>query len=242
MWAAITEEEAKSKWFGGAPVQWELLERHVDVRVGGRERLKGRWKGGWSPLSTPPTTTRVIRNIGIVRGIVVRSTSVVGNIAGGLQSLFGGNISIYTNLCERTRTEAYQMMCEQADANGANAILMMRYDAKEIFNGVTEVRCRLRFEPNSADPSRSFPGAANPPYRHRKALSRLFGLSISRSPGNGILRAETGRRFQAQNTGERSEFGSQTATRLANRPKLRGLLPTRKPRRFARTGWMQGSN
>ena len=84
---------------------------------------------------------RVIRNIGIVRGIVVRSRSVVGNIAGGLQSLFGGNISIYTNLCERTRTEAYQMMCEQADANGANAILMMRYDADEIFNGVTEVIC-----------------------------------------------------------------------------------------------------
>ena len=84
---------------------------------------------------------RVIRNIGIVRGIVVRSRSVVGNIAGGLQSLFGGNISIYTNLCERTRTEAYQMMCEQANANGANAILMMRYDANEIFNGVTEVIC-----------------------------------------------------------------------------------------------------
>jgi len=59
---------------------------------------------------------RVIRNIRIVRGIVVRSRSVVGNIAGGLQSLFGGNISIYTNLCERTRAEAYQMMCEQADA------------------------------------------------------------------------------------------------------------------------------
>ena len=84
---------------------------------------------------------RVIRNIGIARGIVVRSRSVVGNIAGGLQSLFGGNITVYTNLCERTRTEAYQMMCEQADANGANAILMMRYDANEIFNGVTEVIC-----------------------------------------------------------------------------------------------------
>ena len=84
---------------------------------------------------------RVIRNIGIVRGIVVRSRSLVGNIAGGFQSLFGGNITVYTNLCERTRTEAYQMMCEQADANGANAILMMRYDANEIFNGVTEVIC-----------------------------------------------------------------------------------------------------
>jgi uncharacterized protein YbjQ (UPF0145 family) len=84
---------------------------------------------------------RVTRNIGIVRGIVVRSRSLVGNIAGGLQTLFGGNITVYTNLCERTRTEAYQMMCKHADANGANAILMMRYDANEIFNGVTEVIC-----------------------------------------------------------------------------------------------------
>ena len=68
--------------------------------------------------------------------------------------------------------------------------------------------------------------------------------SPSRGPGNGILRAETGGLFQAQNAGERSEFGSQTATRLTNRPELRGFLPTRKPRRFAGTVWwgMQGSN
>ena len=84
---------------------------------------------------------RVTRNIGIVRGIVVRSRSLVGNFAGGLQTLFGGNITVYTNLCERTRTDAYQMMCDHADRNGANAILMMRYDANEIFSGVTEVIC-----------------------------------------------------------------------------------------------------
>src|SRR5438552_3610898 len=84
---------------------------------------------------------RVARNIGIVRGIVVRSRSLVGNFAGGLQTLFGGNITVYTNLCERTRTDAYQMMCDHADRNGANAILMMRYDANEIFSGVTEVIC-----------------------------------------------------------------------------------------------------
>jgi uncharacterized protein YbjQ (UPF0145 family) len=84
---------------------------------------------------------RVARNVGVVRGIVVRSRSVVGNIAGGLQTLFGGNITIYTNLCERTRTEAYQMMCDHAEAAGANAILMMRYDANEIISGVTEVIC-----------------------------------------------------------------------------------------------------
>ncbi len=84
---------------------------------------------------------RVTRNVGIVRGIVVRSRSIVGNIGGALQTLFGGNISIYTNLCERTRTDAYQMMCDHAEAAGANAILMMRYDANEILNGVTEVIC-----------------------------------------------------------------------------------------------------
>ncbi len=84
---------------------------------------------------------RVARNVGVVRGIVVRSRSVVGNLAGALQTLFGGNITVYTNLCERTRTEAYQMMCRHAEANGADAIIMMRYDANEIFNGVTEVIC-----------------------------------------------------------------------------------------------------
>ena len=84
---------------------------------------------------------RVRRNIGIVRGIVVRSRSLIGNFAGGLQTLFGGNISIYTNLCERTRTEAYDMMCRHADISGANAIIMMRYDANEIMSGVTEVIC-----------------------------------------------------------------------------------------------------
>ena len=84
---------------------------------------------------------RVTRNVGVVRGIVVRSRSIVGNFAGGLQTLFGGNISVYTNLCERTRTEAYQMMCSHAEANGANAVLMMRYDANEILSGVTEVIC-----------------------------------------------------------------------------------------------------
>ncbi len=84
---------------------------------------------------------RVVRNIGVVRGIVVRSRSIVGNFAGVVQTLFGGNITVCTNLCERARTESYRMMCEHADANGANAIVMMRYDANEIMNGVTEVIC-----------------------------------------------------------------------------------------------------
>ena len=73
--------------------------------------------------------------------------------------------------------------------------------------------------------------------RPKRRRSASAPASPSRGPGNGILRAETGGRIQARTAGERSEFGSQTATRLANRPKIRGLLPTRKPRRFARTGW-----
>lgn len=84
---------------------------------------------------------RITRNVGIARGIVVRSRSVVGNFAGAVQTLFGGNISVYTNLCERTRTDAYQMMCAHAELNGANAIVAMRYDATEIMSGVTEVIC-----------------------------------------------------------------------------------------------------
>ena len=85
--------------------------------------------------------SEITKYFGIVRGIVVRSRSLIGNFAGGLQTLFGGNISVYTNLCERTRTEAYDMMCRHADISGANAIIMMRYDANEIMSGVTEVIC-----------------------------------------------------------------------------------------------------
>lgn len=84
---------------------------------------------------------RIVENIGVVRGIVVRSRSVIGNMAGALQTLFGGNITVYTNLCEQARMQAYDMMCDQAAANGANAIVMMRYDATEIMSGVTEVIC-----------------------------------------------------------------------------------------------------
>jgi uncharacterized protein YbjQ (UPF0145 family) len=84
---------------------------------------------------------RIVRNIGVARGIVVRSRSLVGNFAGGLQTLFGGNISVYTNLCEQTRTDSYRMMCDHAELNGANAVIAMRYDANEILSGVTEVIC-----------------------------------------------------------------------------------------------------
>src|ERR1700758_1586140 len=82
---------------------------------------------------------RVIRNLGVVRGITVRSRSILGNIAGGLQTLFGGTISIYVELCEKTRAEAFEKMILHAEERGANAILCARYDANEVISGVNEV-------------------------------------------------------------------------------------------------------
>src|SRR5256886_10988376 len=84
---------------------------------------------------------RVARNYGIVRGIIVRSRSVVGNIGAAFQQIVGGNISIYTELCERARVDAYELMIAHAAQLGANAIIAVRYDATEISQGVTEVLC-----------------------------------------------------------------------------------------------------
>jgi uncharacterized protein YbjQ (UPF0145 family) len=82
---------------------------------------------------------RVIKHLGVVRGITVRSRSALGNIAGGFQSLFGGRLSIYVELCENAREEAYQLLIQHAQATGANAIINMRYDANEVMQGITEV-------------------------------------------------------------------------------------------------------
>jgi uncharacterized protein YbjQ (UPF0145 family) len=82
---------------------------------------------------------KIVRNLGVVRGIVVRSRSIVGNIGASIQSLFGGNITLYTSLCERARADAYDLMIQHAHEMGANAILAMRYDANEIAAGITEV-------------------------------------------------------------------------------------------------------
>ena len=85
------------------------------------------------------TGYKVTRHLGVVRGITVRSRSVLGNIAGGLQSIFGGKLSVYVTLAETARQEAFDHMCEHAQQGGANAIIGMRYDANEIMDGVTEV-------------------------------------------------------------------------------------------------------
>lgn len=82
---------------------------------------------------------RIVRNYGIVRGIIVRSRSLLGSLGAGLQTIFGGNITILTELCESTREEAYELMMQHAAEHGANAIISMRYDATEIMQGVTEV-------------------------------------------------------------------------------------------------------
>ena len=84
---------------------------------------------------------RVVKNFGVVRGIIVRSRSIFGTIGAGLQTLVGGNISILTDLCERTRQDALAQMLEHARALGANAVIGLRYDATEIMQGVTEVLC-----------------------------------------------------------------------------------------------------
>ena len=84
---------------------------------------------------------RIVANLGVVRGIVVRSRSVVGNFVGGIQTLFGGNITIYTELCEQARMDTYRDMVRHARQLQANAIIAMRYDATELMAGLTEVLC-----------------------------------------------------------------------------------------------------
>ena len=82
---------------------------------------------------------RIKKNFGVVRGIVVRSRSIIGTIGAGLQTIVGGNISLFSSLCEKTRQDAFELMLEHANQLGANAVIGARYDATEIMNGVTEV-------------------------------------------------------------------------------------------------------
>ncbi|OGB68185.1 MAG: hypothetical protein A2Y94_01540 [Caldithrix sp. RBG_13_44_9] len=84
---------------------------------------------------------RIVKNLGVVRGITVRSRSVFGTIGGALQTLFGGNITLFTELCEKTRAEAFEMMLKHAEEVGANAVVGIRYDATELMQGVSEVLC-----------------------------------------------------------------------------------------------------
>ena len=96
----------------------------------------------------PLTTTtfelpgyRTVKSFGVVRGIIVRSRSIIGNFGASVQAIFGGNISLYTELCERARGDAFNLMIQHAGEMGANAIIGVRYDATEISPGITEVLC-----------------------------------------------------------------------------------------------------
>ena len=96
----------------------------------------------------PLTTTafelpgyRTVKSFGVVRGIIVRSRSIIGNFGASLQAIFGGNISLYTELCDRARSDAYNLMIQHAGDMGANAIIGVRFDATEIAPGITEVLC-----------------------------------------------------------------------------------------------------
>ena len=95
---------------------------------------------------------RIVRNFGVVRGIIVRSRSVIGNLGAALQTIVGGNITILTNLCEKTREDAYELLLMHAAQPGANAVVCFRYDATEVMQGVTEVLAYgtgVLVEPNS---------------------------------------------------------------------------------------------
>ena len=106
------------------------------------------FNGGVMSNTHPFTTTtfdvpgyRVVKNFGVVRGIIVRSRSVVGNLGASIQSFFGGNITIYTAMCERARDDAFREMITHANELGANAVIGVRYDATEIAPGISEVLC-----------------------------------------------------------------------------------------------------
>ena len=84
---------------------------------------------------------KIVKNLGLVRGITVRSRSIFGTLGGSLQTIVGGNISLFTELCEKTRAEAYEIMIKHAEEMGANGIIAVRYDANDVMSGVTEVLC-----------------------------------------------------------------------------------------------------
>jgi len=84
---------------------------------------------------------KTVRSLGVVRGITVRSRSIIGTIGGSLQTLFGGNISLFTELCEKTREESFDLMIKHAEQIGANAIVGARYDTTDVLQGVSEVLC-----------------------------------------------------------------------------------------------------
>lgn len=121
-----------------------LRERPAALERARDFRFNPRGMSATHPLTTTAFELpgyRVVKSLGVVRGVVVRSRSVIGNIGAGLQALIGGNISLYTELCERARADAFNQMLAHAGELGANAVVGVRYDATEIAAGITEVIC-----------------------------------------------------------------------------------------------------
>jgi uncharacterized protein YbjQ (UPF0145 family) len=130
--------------FADLPPPVFICRREISL-LRGRGVLFNQW---FMNLTHPLTTTafelpgyQITKSFGVVRGIIVRSRSVIGNIGANIQSLFGGNISLYTSLCERAREDTFNLMLTHAGALGANAVIGVRYDATEIAPGITEVLC-----------------------------------------------------------------------------------------------------
>lgn len=113
-------------------------------KLSAEEKKLARQPSGWEFMTSTTFGLegyRIAKQLGVVRGITVRSRSVFGTIGGSLQTLVGGNITLFTELCEKTRVEAYEMMVRHAEEIGANAVVGVRYDATEVMSGVTEVLC-----------------------------------------------------------------------------------------------------
>jgi uncharacterized protein YbjQ (UPF0145 family) len=115
------------------------MTRHLIHQIASTMAGGGAYLEAWVTTAFSFDGYHVTRQLGIVRGITVRSRSIVGNFVGGLQTLVGGNIQIYTELCEHARSEAFELMVQHAREQGANAVIGMRYDANEVMDGVTEV-------------------------------------------------------------------------------------------------------
>lgn len=110
-------------------------------RTAGRRRLIAAVQRSQVTTAQELPGQPVLKNLGVVRGLTVRSRSIVGNFFAGIQSLFGGDISLYRELCEQARRDAFDQMCREADRLGANAVIGVRYDATEVMAGITEVLC-----------------------------------------------------------------------------------------------------
>jgi uncharacterized protein YbjQ (UPF0145 family) len=126
----LIQKKSSKFHFGGANCTWN-----------GVDRKENEMQHAMTTTAFALDGYRVTRNLGIVRGIIVRSRSVFGTLGASLQTLVGGNISLFTELCEKTRNDAFELMLQHATQMGANAVLGIRYDATEVMQGVTEVLC-----------------------------------------------------------------------------------------------------